>query len=75
MLKERNKRLLIVELDPETVLNLLMQLPKRLLEGIVREYSLEPTGKTKYDLAMVITEHRKIIFRAIKFSFSYVNRT
>jgi hypothetical protein len=75
MLKERNKRLLIVELDPETVLNLLMQLPKRLLEGIVKHYELQPTGKSKYDLAMAITEYRKTIFRSLKYSFSYVDRT
>jgi molybdopterin synthase catalytic subunit len=74
MLTDRNKRVLICELEPETVLDLLKQLPKRLLQEIVMEFKLMPVDDSKAALVLVVTEHRKEIFKSLKFTLSYAKR-
>ena len=72
---DRVKRVMISEVDSATVMDLLNQLPKRLLVEIVKNFKLMPLDDSKAALALVITENRKTIFRSLKFTLSYVKRT
>jgi len=75
MFRDRTKRVDVSEVQLETVMDLLHFLPTRLLQAIVVEYKLEPQGRSKDAMILVITEHRKTIFRSLKFTLSYANRT
>lgn len=70
-LKDRNKRSLIVHLQPETIMDLLNQLPKRLLMEICKEYKLTPLSDTKAAYILCIAEHRRVVFQTLTFKFTY----
>lgn len=74
MFRDRIKRVEVSDVQPETVLDLLRFLPSRLLKEIVKEYGLTPVNSTKDALIFVIAEHRKQIFKTIKFTLSYAKR-
>jgi hypothetical protein len=73
MLVERNKRCLIVDVQPDTIMDLLNQLPKRLLTDIVSTYNLPVIDDSKSAAILSIAEHRRQVFKTIKFQFSYTH--
>jgi hypothetical protein len=74
MFRDRVKRVSVSDVQPETVLDLLRFLPRRLLESIVKEYGLTPVNKSKDAMIFIIAEHRKTIFKTLKFTLSYADR-
>lgn len=74
MLSARTKRVSVCELEAATVMDLLNGLPKRLLSAVVKEYGLRTVDDSKSAMVLAIAEHRKIVFKELKFSLSYAKR-